>query len=92
MSVATVTSKGQITIPKEIRERFRVEAGMRFRFWENSRGNLMMSPLNVTMEETFRWADENLTSSGVSFPTEQELNDAIADAIASHAFDRDYQE
>ncbi|WP_120004508.1 AbrB/MazE/SpoVT family DNA-binding domain-containing protein [Nesterenkonia muleiensis] len=89
MSIATVTSKAQITIPKEIRERFRIEPGMQLHFWENSRGRLEVTPRNRSWEDTFRWADENLSASTVSFSTEEELNDAIADAVASHALDRD---
>jgi AbrB family looped-hinge helix DNA binding protein len=32
MSIATVTSKGQITIPAEIRERYGITSGSRVRF------------------------------------------------------------
>lgn len=38
MSTATITSKGQVTIPKDVREGLGVDAGDRIEFVESSKG------------------------------------------------------
>ncbi len=38
MTVAVLTSKGQITIPKSVRERLKVDAGDRVEFVESAQG------------------------------------------------------
>lgn len=42
MAAATVTSKGQITLPKSVRDRLGVEAGDRVEFIESERGFLVV--------------------------------------------------
>jgi AbrB family looped-hinge helix DNA binding protein len=54
MSIATVTSKGQITLPKELRERLHIAAGERIEFRideESSTATLI--PLNKRVEDLF---------------------------------------
>lgn len=42
MAAATLTSKGQITLPKSVRERLGVESGDRIEFIESEHGFLVM--------------------------------------------------
>lgn len=45
-TTATVTSKGQITIPKEIRDRLRLQTGHRIEFQIDSKGKVSLTPRN----------------------------------------------
>lgn len=42
MSAATLTSKGQITLPKSVRDRLRLQSGDRVEFVETSAGFMML--------------------------------------------------
>ncbi len=42
MASATITSKGQITLPKSVRERLGIEAGDRVEFVESEQGFLVV--------------------------------------------------
>ncbi|MGD0302375.1 MAG: AbrB/MazE/SpoVT family DNA-binding domain-containing protein [Bryobacteraceae bacterium] len=46
MPTATLTSKGQITIPKEIREQLRLQTGHRVEFRVDSNGKVSLTPRN----------------------------------------------
>jgi AbrB family looped-hinge helix DNA binding protein len=50
MSIATVTTKGQITIPKEIRDYLKLETGSKVEFVIDESGNVKIVPLNVPVE------------------------------------------
>ena len=45
MPTATMTSKGQITVPAATRERFRLTPGTRIEFVETPEGNVEMRPI-----------------------------------------------
>ena len=51
MPTSTLTSKGQITIPKEIRDRLRLGVGHRLDFQIDGEGNLIVKPRNRDVRE-----------------------------------------
>ena len=51
MATSTLTSKGQITIPKEIREHFKLRAGHRLEFQIATNGLVVMRPRNRDVRE-----------------------------------------
>ena len=55
---ATVTSKGQITLPKAIRERMGLKRGSRIRFRLDARGRLQGEPVLHDLEDLWAMADQ----------------------------------
>jgi AbrB family looped-hinge helix DNA binding protein len=55
---ATVTSKGQITLPKKLREALRLRRGSRIRFRVEPDGALRGEPVLHELEDLWRMADE----------------------------------
>ena len=53
MTEATITSKGQITIPKEVRDRLKLEEGDKVYFDVGDDGAVRMTARNRPMEELF---------------------------------------
>jgi len=51
MSRSTLTSKGQITIPKEVREQLGVSAGCRFEVYVDGDRRIVMVPLDGRLED-----------------------------------------
>jgi antitoxin PrlF len=74
MPIATVTSKGQITLPKEIREQFKLEPGTRINFVVDASGQVVLKPLNYD----FRSIRGILKSRRKRPVTIEEMNEAIA--------------
>lgn len=54
MSVATLTSKGQLTLPKDVRVKLHLEAGEKIAFRvDEATGSAVMFPMNKTVDEVF---------------------------------------
>jgi AbrB family looped-hinge helix DNA binding protein len=54
MPTATISSKGQVTVPKEVRVLFHLEAGKRIDFQiDESSGSVTIVPINKTVNEAF---------------------------------------
>ena len=49
MTIATVTSKGQITIPQDVRDRLKIVAGSRVEFAERADGVVEFIPLTASI-------------------------------------------
>ncbi len=56
---ATVTSKGQVTLPKELRKRLGVQRGSRIRFSIPARGAVRVEPVLYDLEDLWTMADSN---------------------------------
>jgi AbrB family looped-hinge helix DNA binding protein len=54
---ATVTSKGQVTLPKELRVRLGIQKGSRIRFTIPARGAVRVEPVLFDLEDIWRMAD-----------------------------------
>ncbi len=50
MANATITSKGQVTIPKEIRDYLKLETGSKVDFVIDENGEVKVIPLNFPVE------------------------------------------
>ena len=55
---ATVTSKGQITLPKVLRERLGLKRGSRIRFRLDAHGRLQGDPVLHDLEDLWAMADQ----------------------------------
>jgi AbrB family looped-hinge helix DNA binding protein len=55
---ATVTSKGQITLPKALRERLGLKRGSRIRFRLDAHGRLQGDPVLYDLEDLWALADQ----------------------------------
>jgi antitoxin PrlF len=54
---ATVTSKGQVTLPKGIRDRLGIASGTRIRFSLDSHGGFQAEPVLYDLEDLWAAAD-----------------------------------
>ncbi len=53
MITATITSKGQITLPKAVRERLKLRTGDKVAFAVNKNDETVMKPITRSVEQVF---------------------------------------
>lgn len=75
MSISTLTSKGQITIPKEIRDYLKLDAGSKIEFVIDENGIVKLIPLNVPIQAL----SGVLHRPGMKAATIEEMDSAIAE-------------
>ena len=78
MTSATVTSKGQVTIPKEIRDYLKLNAGSRIDFVIDADGQVKVIPLNVPAKAL----SGILHRPGMKAATIEEMESAIAEGAS----------
>lgn len=78
MSAATVTSKGQITIPAKVRQALRIEAGDRVEFVEVEPGRFELVPATRSVKDL-----KGMFGKPARTVSVQEMNQAIAKRGAS---------
>ena len=54
MSLATLTTKGQLTIPKDVREALKLHSGDKIEIVVTDNGEAIMRPLSRTVDQVFR--------------------------------------
>ena len=78
MAIAKLTIKGQITIPKEIRDHLGLQAGSQVEFVIDETGKVKLIPLNVPVEAL----SGILHQPGMRAATQEELETAIAEGAS----------
>jgi antitoxin PrlF len=73
---ATVTSKGQVTLPREIRKHLGIQRGSRIRFSIPAAGAVKVEPVLYDLEDLWKIADQITGQGGVM--TFEEMNAAKA--------------
>ena len=54
MFVSTITRKGQVTIPKKIRDSLKLSAGDKIEFLLTPNGEILMKPITRKVDEVYR--------------------------------------
>lgn len=80
MARATLTSKGQITLPKEVRDQLGLRPGVKFECFVDRDGQVVLVPLTVKLEDLIGI----LPHSGPP-KTVEEINEGIVRAAVERA-------
>ena len=80
MATATLTSKGQITIPKSVRDSLQLHTGDRIEFVVCDSNEALLRPITKSVDEVFG----KLHTPGQVPLTVEEMDAAVADRFRSH--------
>jgi len=78
MPTATVTSKGQITLPKEVRDHLHLAEGDRVEFVIQPQGDVQIQPLKGSVQKLFGM----LHRPGMRATSLEEMDQALLEALA----------
>ena len=53
MPISTLTTKGQVTIPRELRDQLRLQAGDKIEFRLEKNGTVTMTPVSASSHDVF---------------------------------------
>ncbi len=62
---ATVSSKGQVTLPKALRDNLGIQTGSRIRFSLTTHGGFQGEPVRYDLADLWKLADQGSKASGV---------------------------
>ena len=74
MLIATITSKGQVTIPKEVRDSLHLHSGDKIAFILHDQSEVVLRPVTKSVDQVFG----RLHKPGQVSRTVAEMNQAIA--------------
>lgn len=80
MSLATLTSKGQVTIPKDIREFLHLHSGDKIEVLPTENGEAIIRPVTITVDDMFGV----LKKPGQKSISVEEMNQALKQGFKSH--------
>ncbi len=83
MALATLTTKGQVTIPKEIRELLRLHSGDKIDFFVKDSGEAVIRPISRKVDDVFCKLKNNKKHVSV-----EEMNQAIQKRLKEKYHDR----
>ena len=77
MATATITSKGQVTIPKVVRDSLHLRTGDRIEFVIRGQSEALLRPVTKSVDEVFG----KLYQADQPAKTVEEMNEAVARAV-----------
>jgi len=80
MTTATLTTKGQVTIPKSVRDSLHLHTGDRIEFVVRDSSEAILRPITKSVDEVFG----KLHDPGQSRMTVEQMDAAVANRFRSH--------